>query len=82
MNWNVTGLQAISAAPRPATRTTKLRGERLVVLYPQGDRVKFDTSADEAMHGTIIDCLVDDFYLVRGDDGRTRVVHADAIWPF
>lgn len=82
MTITTDGLRALAASPEVASRTTRLRDGRLVVLFPLHDRVRFDGIDGALHHGVITERMPDDLYLVKCDDSRMRVVHADAIWPF
>jgi hypothetical protein len=76
------GMSAVHALKEPAGRTARFDAGRLVAVFPLHDRVKFDAADGSVQHGVIVERLPDDIYLIRCDDHHSRVVHADAIWPF
>jgi hypothetical protein len=55
--------------------------DRLVNVYAVGEVVTFDAT-DGSRHMGIIREAEADHYIVACDDGRRRMVHADAIYPF
>jgi hypothetical protein len=55
--------------------------DRLVNVYAVGEVVTFD-AADGSRHIGHIREAAGDLYIVACEDGRRRMVHADAIYPF